>query len=333
MTRAVVDDETDLLLIVSSDDHQRSRRSQRPRRGAVPRGPDRRRHARVRRPLGHRQDHGRRHRPQPPASPGPRSTGPSPAARTWRFEALARAARPAASSTSVDGPARRADTLEDALVVGIVEAARFLAGHEAAPATCSPTSPSGCCPPSPSTGLDGALRHRHRVHRPAPRAASSPTTRPRPPAPSGSSASFLSYALDPRPTARPHRRGRRPPVRPHLRPPRAHRRTDHPPGALTMSTNEELIGRDDINDLEAILGDHQHRRRRGHPRGEGQRRGDLHVGLREGRSARRSTGSTRRPRPRSGTARPTCRGTPRSTRRRSSPTTRWPAAASTPAST
>ena len=52
-----------------------------------------------------------------------------------------------------------------------------------------------------------------------------------------------------------------------------------------MATNEDLIGRDDINDLEAILADHQHRRRRGHPRGEGQRRRHLHVGLREGQPA------------------------------------------------
>ena len=34
-------------------------------------------------------------------------------------------------------------------------------------------------------------------------------------------------------------------------------------GATTMSTNEEIIGRADVNDLEAILADHQHRRRRG----------------------------------------------------------------------
>ena len=88
-----------------------------------------------------------------------------------------------------------------------------------------------------------------------------------------------------------------------------------------MSTNEDLIGRDDVNDLEAILADHQHRRRRGRPRGEGQRRRHLHVGLREGCSARRSTSSTRRPRPRSGTARPTWTGRSTSTRRRSSPPT------------
>ena len=80
-----------------------------------------------------------------------------------------------------------------------------------------------------------------------------------------------------------------------------------------MSTTEDLIGRADVNDLEAILAITEHRRRRDRPHGEGQRRRHLHVGLREGRAGRRSTSSTRRPRTRSGTARPTCRGTPTST--------------------
>ena len=30
-----------------------------------------------------------------------------------------------------------------------------------------------------------------------------------------------------------------------------------------MATDAEILGRDDVNDLDAILADHQHRRRRG----------------------------------------------------------------------
>ena len=91
-----------------------------------------------------------------------------------------------------------------------------------------------------------------------------------------------------------------------------------------MTTNEELIGREDINDLEAILGRHQHRPRRGRStRSRTTPRPSSRGTTRRG-SGRRSTACTRRPRSRCGTARPTCRGTPRSTRRRSSPTTPWP---------
>ena len=52
---------------------------------------------------------------------------------------------------------------------------------------------------------------------------------------------------------------------------------------LCMATDEEILGRDDANDLEAIL-DHEPRHGRHHPRGQGQRRRHLHVGLREGRA-------------------------------------------------
>ena len=47
-----------------------------------------------------------------------------------------------------------------------------------------------------------------------------------------------------------------------------------------MADHTEIIGRDDINDLEAILVDHQHRRRRGLHAVHAERRRDLHVGLR-----------------------------------------------------
>ena len=72
-----------------------------------------------------------------------------------------------------------------------------------------------------------------------------------------------------------------------------------------MSSTEEIIGRADVNDLEAILAITNTDVDEADPRGGGQRRRHLHVGLREGRRARRSTSSTRRPRTRSGTARPT----------------------------
>ena len=61
--------------------------------------------------------------------------------------------------------------------------------------------------------------------------------------------------------------------------------TDHRPRRNPeMTTNEEILGRDDVNDLEAILAITNHGRRRDDPRREGQRRRHLHVGLREGRA-------------------------------------------------
>jgi len=49
-----------------------------------------------------------------------------------------------------------------------------------------------------------------------------------------------------------------------------------------MANYEDLIGREDLDDIEAILSVVNNRCRRGHPYGEGQRGSDLHVGLREG---------------------------------------------------
>ena len=89
-----------------------------------------------------------------------------------------------------------------------------------------------------------------------------------------------------------------------------------------MSTNEEILGRADVNDLEAILAITNDGRGRGDPRGEGQRRRHLHVGLREGRAPGPQQALREGQERRSGTARPTCRGTPTSTSRSSWPTRR-----------
>ena len=83
------------------------------------------------------------------------------------------------------------------------------------------------------------------------------------------------------------------------------------------ATNEEILGRSDANDLEAILAitndDMDSVIHAVKDNAEAIFTWDYEKG-----SARRSTSSTRRRRRRSGTARPTCRGTPRSTSRRSS---------------
>ena len=85
----------------------------------------------------------------------------------------------------------------------------------------------------------------------------------------------VSYLSSSRRTHRPHRRGRRrrlvstylvPALATNL--PAAHASATFSlspslTGADHVHDNEELIGRDDVNDLEAILADHQHRRRRG----------------------------------------------------------------------
>ena len=72
-----------------------------------------------------------------------------------------------------------------------------------------------------------------------------------------------------------------------------------------MSTDAEILGRDDVNDIDAILAITNTDVDEVIHTVEGQRRRHLHVGLREGQAAGRSTSSTRRPRRRSGTARPT----------------------------
>ena len=77
----------------------------------------------------------------------------------------------------------------------------------------------------------------------------------------------------------------------------------------------------------------EHRRRRRAPRRAFGLRHHLHVGLRQRGSAPSSRSSTRRPRRRSGTARPTSPGRPRSTRSSSWWPTPWPTGASVKAST
>ena len=117
---SVVDAETSDLLIVSSDDLHLRRRS-------VPRDPDRRRDARLRRPLGDRQDHRGRHRPERRDLAGhalPRLPG----GKDVAFEALLRH-ETAHFFDVVSQPLAQVTTLEDTVVIGFVEAARFVSGH------------------------------------------------------------------------------------------------------------------------------------------------------------------------------------------------------------
>ena len=88
-----------------------------------------------------------------------------------------------------------------------------------------------------------------------------------------------------------------------------------------MSTTEDIIGRQHVNDLDAILAVTNTDVDAHDPHGAGQRRRHLHLGLHARAPARPSRSSTRRPRPRSGTARPTSTGRSRSTRRPSWPPT------------
>ena len=89
-----------------------------------------------------------------------------------------------------------------------------------------------------------------------------------------------------------------------------------------MATDEEILGRDDVNDLEAILAitnnDVDEVIHAVKDNADAIFTWDYEKGARP-----RSTSSTRRPRRRSGTARPTSRGRSRSTSRRSPPTRRW----------
>ena len=115
---------------------------------------------------------------------------------------------------------------------------------------------------------------------------------------------------------RPHRRGRRPSpgrslpaARP--RPPIPSQRPLNEEPA--MSSTEDIIGRRPRRRRRSHPVGHQHRRRRpAIHAGLRQRRHHLHVGLRA-RRARPWPSSTRRPRPRSGTRRPTSTGRSTST--------------------
>ena len=100
-----------------------------------------------------------------------------------------------------------------------------------------------------------------------------------------------------------------------------------------MSTEiSDMIGRDDVNDLEAILAITNTDVDEVDPRGQGQRRRASSRGTTRSGSSRAAASSTRRRRRRSGTARPTSTGRSRSTRRRSSraPTAAQNGSASTP---
>ena len=98
-----------------------------------------------------------------------------------------------------------------------------------------------------------------------------------------------------------------------------------------FNDNETILGRGEINDIDAILAIPMHDPNEVEHVVKNNADTHLHLGL-LARPARRCASCTRRPRSASGTAPPTCRGTPTSTSRRSSPPTRRSSApASTPA--
>ncbi len=134
-------------------------------------------------------------------------------------------------------------------MVGAVEAAGFLLGHEALGYLLR-HEPNRVIPAYGH--LQGGLRHRHRLPRPPPR----PLRARRTPRPRGRRARRPPPALlrrRPEPGGRPHRSrracaascARSSPLRSPTRSP------DH---GQASATNQDLIGRDDVNDLEAILG-------------------------------------------------------------------------------
>ncbi len=99
------------------------------------------------------------------------------------------------------------------------------------------------------------------------------------------------------------------------------------PGAPPCPPPKTLIGRKDVNDIDEILAVTNTDVRRGHPRRAATTPTPSSPGTTRRARARPSSGSTRRPRPPSGTARPTWTGRSRSTRRRWSPPTPWPTTA------
>ena len=221
-----------------------------------------------------------------------------------------------------------AESLEETIVIGFVEAARFLLDHGPLQYLLA-HEPEQVLPSAASHRLQGAFAIATAFTAPYLRpfvaddavAASGRT---------GSSASSSPTPSCPRPRSSS-------PTRPPCgascartsfpsSPPPSTRSTD------PMSSNQDLIGRDDVNDLEAILAVTNTDVDAVDPRRRGQRRGDLHVGLREGRppgaeqALREGQGSQveRRDRPALGDrGRPGARSWP----------TPWPRAASTRAST
>ena len=135
--------------------------------------------------------------PAPPACPGRRCTGSSRAARTWRFDALLRH-ETARFFDVVTGPLEAVDTLEDPIVIGFAEAARFVRRPRAAPVPAHPRARAGAAGPHAPAASAACYAIATRVHRPAPPAATSPTTPPRRPAPTGSSASSSPTPSSPR---------------------------------------------------------------------------------------------------------------------------------------
>ena len=248
---------------------------------ACPGGPDPRRGAGAGRPLGRGQDVARRHRPRGRCG---RATlyRVFPGGKAHLFDALGQREL---HRFSGPGPTRSTTrrSLEDALVVAISASASFATGHEALQFILA-HEPGLILPYLGFSQVDAVYRRASALAGPHlvrfldveqtpwavewvirllvsyllnPAEDTDLTSRT---TPGGSSArtSYLPCTASPSPS---------------------------PLGADMSTSNEELIGRDDVNDLEAILVDHQHRRRRGDPRGEGQRRRHLHLGLREGRPA------------------------------------------------
>ena len=106
------------------------------------------------------------------------------------------------------------------------------------------------------------------------------------------------------------------------RPVRPSRVSRTPEPRQTMSTEiSDMIGREDVNDVEAILAITNTDVDVDRPRGEGQRRRARSRGTTTS-LVLRCASCTRRPRPVSGTVRPICRGRPRSTKRQWSSRTR-----------
>ena len=87
--------------------------------------------------------------------------------------------------------------------------------------------------------------------------------------------------------------------------------TDRPPtrGTTDMTTNEEMLGRADVNDLEAILSITSNDVDEVVHAVKDNADAHLHVGLREGRAPGAQQALREGQGRRSGTARPTCRGT------------------------
>ena len=231
-----------------------------PPESAVARGPDPRRRARLHRPLGRRQDHPRRRRPRGRLLAGPPSTACFPGGKAALIEAagqrevarfLAVVAAPPPSS------GRRARGRCWSRAVAGRPGPRARPRAPAVPPR--PRARRGAAAPRVRTGRPPVSRRR-RCLAPRPR-----PLRRRPSAPLGRRVgrprSSSPTCPHPPTDARPRRRRRRPPPgrRPSCCRRSPHAPSPHPEHAPRGASdhpcphNEELIGRADINDLEAIL--------------------------------------------------------------------------------